>query len=87
MLFGVQRELDKGKSKQREKKRCGKLSDSCMRVVLGDGLSVCQNRYFCLLSAALQAARDAPCVIAECLLSLAKKESRAYVCMHGCVCE
>lgn len=65
-------------------KRSGKLSDSCMHVVVGDGLSVCQSRYFCLFSAALLAARDTPHVIAGCLLSLAKKERGSGVC--ACVC-
>lgn len=64
-------------------KRSGELGDSCMRVVVGDGPSVCQSRYFCLFSAALPAARDTPHVIAGCLLSLAKKERESGVC----VCE
>lgn len=51
-----------------------KLCDSCMHVVVGDGVSVCQSRYFCLFSAAALAASDTPHVIAGCLLSLAKKE-------------
>lgn len=68
--------------------RGAKLSDSCMHVVVGDGLSVCQSRYFCLFSAALLAARDTPHVIAGCLLSLAKKESGSGVCfMYACVRE
>ncbi len=60
---------------------------------MGDGLSVCQSRYFCLFSAALLAARDTPHVIAGCLLSLAKKERGSgvraclCVCSHGCVWE
>lgn len=74
--------------------RSSELSDSCMHVVVGDGLSVCQSRYFCLFSAALLAARDTPHVIAGCLLSLAKKESGsgvcvcvfAWVCVCVCVC-
>ena len=64
----------RGKSNQRAGRRSSKLSDSCMYVVVGDGLSVCQSRYFCLFSAALLAARDTPHVITGCLLSLAKKE-------------
>ena len=71
-------------------KRSGELSDSCMHVVVGDGLSVCQSRYFCLFSAALLAARDTPHVIAGCLLSLAKKERGSGVCVYVrmgvCVC-
>lgn len=71
-------------------KRSGELSDSCMHVVVGDGLSVCQSRYFCLFSAALLAARDTPHVNAGCLLSLAKKErgSGVRVCVFAwaCVC-
>lgn len=59
--------------------------DSCTHVGVGDGLSVCQSRYFCLFSAALLAARDTPHVIAGCLLSLAKKERGSGVCV--CVCE
>lgn len=76
----------KGKSNQRVGKRSGKLSDSCMHVVVGDGLSVCQSRYFCLFSAALLAARDTPHVIAGCLLSLAKKERGSGVCVFAWVC-
>lgn len=67
-------------------KRSGENSDSCKHVVLGDGLSVCQSRYFCLFSAALLAARDTPRVIAGCLLSLAKKERGSGVCTRACVC-
>lgn len=81
----VQRELHTGKSNQRVGKKSGKLSDSCMHVIVGDGLSVCQSRYFCLFSAALLAARDTPHVIAGCLLSLAKKERGSAVSV--CVCE
>ena len=81
------RALHKGKSNQRLGKRSGKLSDSCMHVVVGDGLSVCQSRYFCLFSAALLAARDTPHVIAGCLLSLAKKERGSGVCVCVCVSE
>lgn len=85
-LLGVERELHKGKSNQHGGKRSGELSDSCMHVVVGDGLSVCQSRYFCLFSAALLAARDTPHVIAGCLLSLAKKERGIGVCVFAGVC-
>lgn len=85
-LFGVEGESQKGKSNQRAGKRSGENSDSCMHVVLGDGLSVCQSRYFCLFSTALLAARDTPRVIAGCLLSLAKKERGSGVCVCVCVC-
>lgn len=68
------RELHEGKRKKRVGTECSEPSDSCVHVVVGDGLSVCQSRYFCLFSAALLAARDSPCVITGCLLSLAKKE-------------
>lgn len=61
------------------------LGGSCIHVGLGDGPSVCQGRYFCLLSAALLAARDAPHVIAGCLLSLAKKDLGVCVFLHVCV--
>lgn len=67
-------------------KRSGENSDSCKHVVLGDGLSVCQSRYFCLFSAALLAARDTPRVIAGCLLSLAKKERGRGVCARARLC-
>lgn len=73
------------KSNHRVGKRYDKPRDSCMHVLLGDSLSVCQNRYFCQFSAALQAARDTPRVIAGCLLSLAKKE-KAVKCMRARVC-
>lgn len=56
---------------------------------MGDGLSVCQSRYFCLFSAALLAARDTPHVIAGCLLSLAKKDLGVCACvcfLRVCVC-
>lgn len=67
--------------------RSGKPSDSCTHVVVGDGLSVCQSRYFCLFSAALVAARDTPHVITGCLLSLAKKERASGECVYVCESE
>lgn len=65
----------------------GELGDSCIHVLVGDGLSVCQSRYFCLFSATLLAATALlMSSLGACCHWLKRTWVRARVCMGVCVC-